>query len=54
MTKIVSKINVEHIKGNGEFHLYTSWAHNSRKFFKKLQIYMWPMFTHVCLCVNYG
>jgi len=27
--------------------IYTPWASSSRKFFQKLPIYMWPMFTHV-------
>jgi hypothetical protein len=27
--------------------IYTPWALNSRKFFKKLSIYMWPMCAHV-------
>ncbi len=27
--------------------IYTPWAPNSRKIFKKLPIYMWPMCTHV-------
>ncbi len=27
--------------------IYTHWAFNSRKFFKKNSTYIWPMFTHV-------
>ncbi len=27
--------------------IYTPWAPNLKKFFKKLPIYMWPMFTHM-------
>ncbi len=27
--------------------IYTHWALNSKKLFKKLPTYMWPMFTHV-------
>jgi hypothetical protein len=33
--------------------IYTPWVPSSRKFLKKLSIYMWPMFTHVHPCVNY-
>jgi hypothetical protein len=28
--------------------IYTNWAPNSRNFFNKLPIYIWPMFTHMC------
>jgi hypothetical protein len=31
----------------------THWAPSLKKFFKKKSIYMWPMFTHVRLGVNY-
>jgi hypothetical protein len=31
--------------------IYTFWAPNSKKFLKKLPIYMWPIFTHVHPCV---
>jgi len=31
----------------------THWAPSPKKFFQKLPIYMWPMFTHVRPCVNY-
>ncbi len=34
--------------------IYTQWAPSSRKFLKKLPIYIWPMFAHVRPCVNYG
>ncbi len=27
--------------------IYTPWAPSSKKFFKKLPINMWPMYTHV-------
>ncbi len=30
--------------------IYTLSAPNSKKFSKKLPIYMWPMFTHVHQC----
>jgi hypothetical protein len=30
--------------------IYTLWAPSSRKFLKKLPIYMWPMYAHVCPC----
>jgi hypothetical protein len=32
--------------GNLTF-IYTNWAPSSKEKFKKLPIYMWPMFTHV-------
>jgi len=54
MIKKIPKIGVENAKGNGEsYPIYTHCTLNSRKFFKKLLIYMWPMFTHVHPCVNY-
>ncbi len=28
--------------------IYIHWAPNSNKFFKKILIHMWPMFTHMC------
>lgn len=27
--------------------IYTHWAPSSKKFFKKLSTFMWPMFIHV-------
>jgi hypothetical protein len=32
---------------------YTNWAFSSKKFLKKLPIYMWPMCAHVHPYVNY-
>jgi hypothetical protein len=33
--------------------IYGHWAPNLKKFFKKIPIYTWPMFTHVHSYVNY-
>jgi hypothetical protein len=36
------------LKVMGNFtSIYTPWASSSKRFFKKLLIYMWPMFTHI-------
>jgi hypothetical protein len=32
---------------------YTYQALSLKKFYKILPTYMWPMFIHVCPCVNY-
>ncbi len=39
-------LNILKIMGNCT-SIYTPWAFSSKKFFKKLPFYMWPMFTHV-------
>jgi hypothetical protein len=47
---ITQVFGVEQRRGGNFTSIYTLWAFNSKKFFKKLLIYMWPMFTHVCQC----
>jgi hypothetical protein len=47
----VPKSNVEQTKVmKNSISIYTPWAPSSKKFIKKLPIYMWPMFTHVGQC----
>jgi hypothetical protein len=45
-------LNKLKVMGNYTF-ICTLWAFNSRKFLKKLSIYMWPMCINVHPCVNY-
>jgi hypothetical protein len=42
-------LNKLKVMGNST-SIYTPWAPNIRKFIKKLPIYMWPMFIHMCQC----
>ncbi len=42
-------LNILKVMGNST-SIYTPWAPSSKKFFKKLLIYMWSMFTHVYPC----
>jgi len=46
---MLNKLNV---MGDSSY-IYTHWAPNSKKKFKKFQIYMWPKCIHVHPCVNY-
>jgi len=39
-------LNMLNVLGNSTF-IYIPWVPNSRKFLKKLPIYMWPMCAHV-------
>jgi hypothetical protein len=39
-------LNILHVIEN-YISIYAPWAPSSMKFFKKLPIYVWPMFTHV-------
>jgi hypothetical protein len=41
-------LNKLKVMGNST-SISTHWAFNSKMFFKKILIYMWPMFTHVHL-----
>jgi hypothetical protein len=45
-------LNRLNVMGNGTF-IYTHSAPSSKHKFKKIPIYMWPMFTYVHPCVNY-
>jgi hypothetical protein len=46
--KTYPKLMLNKLKVIGNFtFIYTYWALNSKKFFKKLSTHMWPMFTHV-------
>jgi hypothetical protein len=46
---VLNKLNVM----KNYIFIYNLWASTSKKFIKKLPIYMWPMFTHVRQSVNY-
>jgi hypothetical protein len=51
MTKKYLKLVLNKLKVLGNFtSIYTTWAPNLEKKFKKFLIYMWPMFNHVRLC----
>jgi hypothetical protein len=45
-------LNKPKVMGNST-SIYITCAPNSKKFLKKLIIYIWPMFVHVRLYVNY-